>query len=238
MVAYPISPAATPWSSGAMDPGMCSGLGGLGDGEVATSIVSTAGGILAGTAPLWTTATWAIPVIGAAVAGITLALVAYFNRKGPKQKVATTQEVNAMASQMEANKAAYMAGPHTVSSQAQALANFDAMWAHVTSMCGDPEMGDPGRRCIFERQRQGTCTTQQASEAHESIGDCGKYDMARDNRDPIANDPNVVPDPTVLDTAGASVESALSSIGLSGGGGTLLLAGAALLLAFSMGDSK
>ena len=233
MSTYPISPAASPWSSGVM------GMSGLESGaQVAMSTVSSAGGILGGTAPLWTQAAWAVPVIGAAVAGITLALTAYFSRRGPGQKIATTEIVNDMASQMEANLAAYMAGPHTLSSQAQALANFDAMWAYVVQGCGDPSMGKPGQRCIFERQRAGTCSTQQAADADESMGDCGKYDMAGYNRDPIANDPNVVADPTVLDTATSSVEQVLGSVGLGDGGGILLLAGAALLLAFSMGGSK
>lgn len=216
MVAYPISPAASPWSSGVM------GVSGLAEGgqQIALSTVSTAGSIMAGSAPLWTQAAWAVPVIGAAVAGIALAITAWFSRKGPKQKVATTQVANEVAGMMEQNKAAYLAGPHTISSQAQALANFDALWNALVERCGDPEMGDPGDRCISERQRGGV------------------WDMARDNRDPIANDPNVVADPTALDTAGDSVNQVLGSIGLGGGGGMLLLAGAALLLAFSMGGSK
>lgn len=192
----------------------------LGGGSTALSTVSSAGSILGGTVPLWTKATWAVPVIGAVVTGITLAITAWMSRKGPKQKVATTQIANEIAGMMEQNRDAYLAGPHTISSQAQALANFDALWSALMERCDDPEMGDPGDRCVSERQRGGI------------------YDMARDNRDPIANDPNVVPDPTVLDTAGSSVSQVLGSVGLGGGSGMLLLAGAALLLAFSMGGSK
>jgi hypothetical protein len=236
---YSISPAA-PWSSGVVAPGMCGdipygvagmdGVGNLGDNQaIAITSVSSAGSILAGTAPLWTTAPLlAIPIIGVAVAAITLALVAIFSRKGPKQKIATTQFVEKLGNasgtgMMQQNLQAYMAGPHTVSSQAQALENFDAMWAWLEDQCGDPAMGEPGKRCLSERQRG------------------GKWDMARDNRDPIANDPNVVPDPTIVSTAASSVEQALGSIGLGGGSGsmgTLLLAGAALLLAFSMGGKR
>ncbi len=216
MYLQPISAAHIPWSSGA--------LGELATGEgqqVALQTVSSAGTIAAGTAPLWTQAAWAIPVIGGAVAGVALALTAWFSRKGPKQKVATTQIVEKLANAqgtgiMQENLRAYMGGPHTVSSQAQALANFDAAWQWLLENCGAPEMGDPGEHCISERQRGGI------------------YDMFKDNRDPIANDPNVVPDPTLFSGVEQAGQGILSSI--TGGGGGLLLLGAAALLLFAAGS--
>ena len=221
-----------------------SGLSGLGSGQdIAMQTVSTAGSILAGTAPLWAgtgtavatgagTATavagasLAIPIIGAAVAGVTLALVAIFSRKGPKQKIATTEMVEKLANaqgtgMMQQNLQAYMDGPRTKSSQAQALANFDAMWQWLLDNCGDPSMGDPGKACIADRQRG------------------AKWDMAAGNRDPIANDPNVKPDP-ILGATGELIDSVTGQLFGTSSGGTGYLILAALLLAgvFFIGGGK
>jgi len=242
MAAYSISPAAVPWNSGGMH-GLASG------GQTAMTTVQSAGSILAGTAPAWmapATALWAVPVIGAAVAGVCLAIMAIISRKGPKQKVATTQLAEDVIKVLQDNLAAYMAGPRTRSSQSQALANFDAGEAFLfgPDACGSSEMGDPGLRCIFERQPVGTCTQAQADAAHEPLSDCGKYSMSRDLRDPIANDPNVKPDPTFLEETGQLFDSVTGNIfqstpfTQSGGGiGWILLAGLALAGAFAFGGS-
>jgi hypothetical protein len=210
--------------------------------QIAASTVSTAGSILSGTTPLWTTATWAVPVIGAAVTAVTLVLTAIFNRKGNKQKTATTKIADEVQKAAEDNLKAYMAGPRTVSSQAQALANADAAYAYLIGAdgCGNSEMGKPGLRCIFERQAVGTCTQAQADAAGESLSDCGKYSFARDLRDPIANDASVVADP-VTDTVGNLVDSVtgevsqLVSSAVGGSTGWLLLAGLAIAAAFAFG---
>lgn len=211
------------------------GFGSLGAGtaqNIAVSAPQIAGGALssiaASSGSLWgMSASVAVPVIGVAVAGITMAITAIFNRKGPKQKVATTQIVNAVAPKFEENLKAYQAGPHTVSSQAQALANFDALWQYIVDNCGQPEMGDPGKRCISERQRG------------------GKFDAFVPYRDPIANDTAVVPDP-VLDkngnvvnvtkdpVTGQTIVSAFTGTG--GGSGTLLLMGGLLVAAIALGS--
>ena len=265
MSTHSISPAAVPWTSGGIQ-----GLGMTGNQQLAISTVSTAGSILAGTAPLWAGtgtaaasagsaaaaggagtaiagASLASPIIGVAVAAITLALVAIFSRKGPKQKTESTQIVESVIKNLQDNLAAYQSGPHTVSSQAQALANFDAGWAYLVSAdgCGNSELGTPGARCIFERKPVGSCTQAEADAANEPLSDCGKYSMSRDLRDPIANDPNLKPDPTMVDEAGNLLDSITgglftdSSAGSSGSSfGWLLLAGGALLLALSIGDGK
>jgi hypothetical protein len=238
MASYSISPVDASWGNG--------GMGALASGsQIAMSTVSSAGSILTGTAPAWmsvATAAWAVPVIGAAVAGVTLALMAIFSRKGPKQKTATTQLAEETIKVLQDNLSAYMNGPRTRSSQAQALANFDAGWQFLTSPdgCGNPEMGKPGARCIFERQPVGTCTAAQAEAADEPLSDCGKYSMSRDLRDPIANDPNVKADP-ILGGAGELIDSVTGGIlqPLTGGNsGLLLLAGAAVALALMFGGKK
>jgi hypothetical protein len=243
MAAYSISPAAVPWSS----PGM-HGLAATQNQQIAMKTVSSAGSILSGSVPLWTTATWAVPVIGAAVTAACLALMAIFSRKGGKQKTATTQFAEDTIKVLQDNLTAYMAGPRTKSSQAQALATFDAGEAFLfgADACGSSEMGDPGLRCIFERQRVGTCTQAQADAAHEPLSDCGKYSMARDMRDPIANDTQVVADPTLLEETGQLIDSvtgdlfSTSSTGTSTSGmGWLLLAGLAIVGVFVFGgDGK
>ncbi len=115
------------------------------------------------------------PLVGAGVMAATAAITAIFKRKGPQQKIAATTIVNDVAPELEANLNAYFAGPRTRASQAAALEYFDEMWRWMTSSqaLGNPELGDPGKRAIRERQRG------------------GKYDMFRDLRDPIANDPEV-----------------------------------------------
>lgn len=225
MQLQPISPAATPWSSGVHGLGLSAGE----TQRVALQTVSSAGAIAAGTAPLWTQAAWAIPVIGAAVAGVALALTAWFSRKGPKQKVATTQIVNELEPMLQQNVAAYLAGPHTRSSQAQALANFDAVWQTLVENCRVEGYGDPGVRCVTDRQA-GSCEW-------KDQGQC--WNWFSGYRDPIANDLKVVADPSLVETVGASVEEVLGSVIPGGiGGGGLLLVGAGILLLMTMGGSK
>lgn len=139
----------------------------------------TAGGSSSLAASVWGAA--AVPVVGAIVAGVTIGLMALFNRKGPKQKVATTQIVDSVEPMLAENRDGYLNGPRTRSSQAQALANFDAGWEYVRQNCGDVSMGDPGKRCISERDRG------------------GRWDWFTLYRDPIAHDPDVQPDPSVID---------------------------------------
>lgn len=81
---------------------------------------------------------------------------------------------------------------HYYSNQQQALAVFDAAWAMVLKGCGDPNLGEAGRKCISERQRGGTSAW---------CPNCNWFTLYRD---PIANDPSVIPDPTMEQIAAAS----------------------------------
>ncbi len=237
----PISPASVPWSSGVAG---VHGLGYSSGQTIALQSVSSAGSIAAGTAPLWagTTTTsasgvttvamasWVVPVIGAVVAGVTLALMAWFNRKGPHQKVATTQIANDLEPMLQKNVAGYLSGPRTRSSQAQALANFDAVWNTLVENCRTEEMGDPGVRCVEDRQA-GSCKWQEA-------GACWNWFIGY--RDPIANDPNVNPDPTIGQEVGSTLSQLTAGLIPTGGSGGLFLVGAAVLLvlALSSGGGK
>lgn len=122
-----------------------------------------------------------IPLIGPAVMGVTLGIQLWRNRKGPKQKIAATQRVEELQRQLEANRDGYLSGPRTRSSQTAALQNFDYAWDLLQSSdgCGDPALGDAGKRCISERAPG------------------GKYDWRPSLRDPIANDSQVKDDPLI-----------------------------------------
>ena len=173
--------------------------------------VSTAGPGLMSIIP-----TAAVPVVGPIIAGVTIALQMLMSRKGPKQKVATTEIVNAVEPELKRNMEAYLALPvHYRSAQALALANFDAGWAYVQSKCNIPEMGNPGIECTKDRQRG------------------GQWDWFAYYRDPIADDPKVVPDPTMTDEAGAFL-SGNTSIGGKSIPTSLLLAGGAVALLMLM----
>jgi len=175
--------------------------------------VLTAGGSASITAAVWGTA--AIPVVGAVIAGVTIGLMALFARKGPKQKVATTEIVDKVEPLLKQNRDGYLTGPRTVTAQQQAINNFHAGWQFVVDHCNIPEMGDPGQRCTSERSRG------------------GKWDWFAYYLDPILNDtPN--PDPVIspeiqagIDNFNHVVDGAVSGLGLGSGG--LLVAGGVLL---------
>lgn len=191
----------------------------LGTAGAALSAASSSGAFAAGT-----TMAAAVPIIGAAIAGVMIALTLIFNRKGPKQKVATTEIVNKVEPELKKNLAGYMALPiHYQSAQTAALANFDAGWQYVVQSCNIPEMGEPGVRCTADRQPG------------------GKWDWFSYYRDPIANDPNVVPDPqrdavtgdVIGDNGGTTIA------GMTFSNNTLLMAGGGfLLLALMSGGSS
>lgn len=175
------------------------GLRGMGSGEPVlgpTLNTSIASGGSIGVAAFMGTSL-AVPIIGAAIAGITLAIGLFLNRAGPKQKTATSNYVNEIEPLMRQNIAAWRASDKTASEQVQALANFDSLWAMVLKYCNQESMGDPGKNCVADRVSG------------------GKWDWFSYYRDPIANDPEVVPDATVS-SAGSAGEGALSTLGIPG----------------------
>ena len=154
-----------------------------------------------------------IPIIGPIIAGVTFGLGKLFNRKGPRQKVATTLIVDKVEPLLKQNLDGYMSGPRNTSSQQQALANFDAGWTYVVDNCMIPEMGDPGQRCVQERQAG------------------GQWDWFARYRDPIANDTQVSTDAatmTRVDPVTGQVVPVISG-GISGMV-PLLLAGGLLMM--------
>lgn len=147
--------------------GMGMGMGALGSGSSQQLVLSapqiagsTATGIIGGAVKAGTLAAnsaWAtigIPVIGAAVVGVTMWLSSMFKRNA--QKEAATNIVDQIEIKLKENLDGYLNGPRTPESQAQALANFDAGWNAVIENCSNPELGSAGERCISERQEGGT----------------------------------------------------------------------------------
>jgi hypothetical protein len=207
--------------------------------RIAMSSAQITSGVIGGMAASATaagTTTWAtaaIPFIGPAIAGVTLILAFLHARKGPKQKVATTQIVNDVEPHLQDNLNGYFSGPRTLTSQYQALENFKAGWQWVVDHCGIPEMGEPGQRCISERDRGGTapwCPT--------GTG-CDWWALYYD---PIANDPEVKPDPveSFFETTAAPGSGGGFSLTPGAPGGlsfspVLIGAAALLLLGLSMG---
>ena len=210
-------------------------LNGMGDTQqIVMSAPMIAGATIGAASALgagWATA--AIPIVGPIIAGVTLGLTALFSRKGPKQRVATTEIVNKVEPLLKQNLDGYFSGPRTYSSQAQALANFDAGWQFVVDNCGIPEMGNPGQACINDR-KAGACVWKDAQ------GVC--WNWSSGYRDPIANDPEVRPDPMIDTETGGLVDSVgnLFSGITAGGSGTLLLAAGLGIaaLAFTGGGKK
>jgi hypothetical protein len=168
------------------------GLGATSALAVGSSAASSAAAI--GAAAAWIPAA-AVPFIGPAIAGVSLAIEAILNSGCGQSCVMATQFANQFETQLQNNLAAYMAlsTPRPYVAQQAALANFDQFWAYLVQQCGNPQLGSAGQRCISERQRG------------------GKYDAFTPFRDPIANDPNVAPP---IPATTALVNSAVSSFGI------------------------
>lgn len=216
-----------------------------------TAGVLTAGGSASIAATAW--GAMAIPVIGAVVAGVTLGLQFLLNRKGPAQKIATTKIVDSIENGwtgtdgvrhpgLKDNLIGYMQGPRTVSSQLQALANFDAAWGYVVANCNTAKMGDPGQRCVADRQ-QGACKWQRgpgdSMEQYDGVhpGEC--WNWFTGYRDPIARD-IPVPDPTVTQETASAIDSVVASLGIGNADTStyLMIGGIVLVIAAMMGGGK
>jgi hypothetical protein len=184
----------------------------------------------------------AIPIIGAALAGITLGIVAILNSGCGQTCVITSNWANQAETLLVQNIAAYFAlpAPRTAEQKAQALANFDQIWNYLAQQCGQPATGNAGQKCISDRMA-GACTWKQTHApdypGQPQIGACWNWFNAY--RDPIANDPAVVtqttvdPQTTISQIAGGNTIVSPST----GSSSLLLLAGAGLLaFAFLGGD--
>jgi hypothetical protein len=166
--------------------------------------------------------------IGAAVAAASAVAIALYNVfKGCGQTCTITSN---LANQTEPillqNLQNYLSvSPRYASFQAAHLNNFDTAWAALTAACSNPSYQAAGQRCITDRQR-GACTWRTSTPGQwqagqwippgpqvSSGGTCWNWFVGY--RDPIANDPYVVPDPVSLPGGGAlSIASPTGSTSL------------------------
>jgi hypothetical protein len=196
----------------------------------------------------------AVPGVGAAVAGLiaVASLVVNFFQGCGQTCIATTADVNKAEPLLQQNLAAYLAipAPRTQSMQAAGINNFTTVWNAVIQACSEAGLGTAGQNCISDRQ-QGACDyhttpggwqqdassgvwTYQYPGANGSGTACWNWFIGY--HDPIANDPTVVSDSTVLDAAASASSSSTSAVPSSAGGLSsstflyLALAAGALLL--------
>ena len=140
--------------------------------------------------------------------------------------IAATQDANKAADILTQNLNAYMSAPvHYKSIQTAALNNVDTIFTALRQACSDPALGAAGQRCISERLVRGGTAPWCPNPGHTGC------DWFAEFRDPIANDPKVVPDPAPVaasasDGSGAAV-SAAASTALSS---PMILAALALIL--------
>jgi hypothetical protein len=199
---------------------------------IAAQGAATTGALLAALSP----ALVAAGPIGAAVAGVIavgIGIANLFSGCGQTCVMATTV-ANQLETYWQQNLDHYMSSPVRYRSlQLAALNNFDTGWAALSKACSDPSLGAAGQRCISERQRGGAsawcCNAPNAVQVGNGM--CTGCDAFADFRDPIANDPTVVPDP---------VDATSSTGGLFGGSSSfpmpLLLIGGGILAVSMMGD--
>lgn len=161
-------------------------------------------------------ATLAIPGVGPLVAAavqaataVAVAIETLFSGCGATCTQATTI-ANQVANLLQQNLTGYMSlpQPHYASVQAYYLSIFDQTWAQLMQACGNPQLAAAGQRCITDRQA-GACTWKaspggwtQGSDGtwtYQGYGAAGSgsacWNWFVGYRDPIANDPTVVPDP-------------------------------------------
>ncbi len=175
-------------------------------GSLASATVGAAvpAGLIAGS-----TASIAIPIIGVGVAAVMIALTLIRNSGCGQTCIVAANDANKIEPLLQANLNGYFAGPRTVASQQQALANFDQIWAALAEACGNPALGNAGKRCISDRQR-GACVWRQTSASNipgsVQPGEC--WNWFNGYRDPIANDPAV--------SAAPSLNSILGGDGAAG----------------------
>ena len=215
---------------------------GLGDAAQAAQQAQVAGSMAAGTATailgsltsggattvLGITAA-AVPVIGAALVAATLVVSYLIKNSGCGVTcVETSSWANQAAAALQKVMDAYFAlpAPRTQAQQAVAIANFQAIWAQLQQLCGQPGTGNAGVRCISDRQA-GACTWKQKYKpvypGQPNIGEC--WNWFSGILQPIQQDP-VVPDPTpadLLSSAATSVSGSIASIFQNADGSTSML---------------
>jgi hypothetical protein len=222
-IAYPLN----------LDNGILWGLGATSGASLVAAGGSVAAGTAAALASAGIIAGAAVPFIGPAIAGVTLAIEAILNSGCGQTCVVTSQWANQAAAQLQANLDAYFAqpAPRAQSLQTLAIQNYQKIWNTLVSQCSQPNLGQAGQNCIGDRQ-QGACKWHQTGQpqypGQPALGDCWNWYDAY--YVPLASDPNVVPDSEASPASVAASGNVISELFSGSSSTTLLLLGAAGLL--------
>jgi hypothetical protein len=126
--------------------------------------------------------------------------------------IQSSNDANKFEPPLQQNLSTYLNAPvHTASMQAAALNNVDTLFAALRAACSDPSLGTAGQNCISERLNESSCHwkaspggwSQDSSGvwSYKGYGASGSgnacWNWVIGYRDPIANDPTVVPDSAV-----------------------------------------
>lgn len=212
--------AARPWGLGDAASSVQQGVG-IGTPVVLAGVSAEAASAAAATGTAATilgmAPALAIPIIGAAIAGVTIAIVAILRSGCGKACVITSTWADQAEGLLKQNIQAYFSNPapRTNAQKAVALANFDSIWNYLVAQCRSVP-GAPGQNCISDRQA-GACKWKQAAGAaslqwpgEPQVGECWNWFLGY--RSPIANDPTV---DSVTSDISAAVTGAASSLGVS-----------------------
>jgi hypothetical protein len=233
--------------------------------SIVTTGASTTLSILAGMKAVIGGVSMAGPVgalIGAGIAAAALVanlIVKAFSGCG-ETCIRASQDADHFEPLLKQNLAAYLAipAPRYASFQAAYLNNADTILAALNQACSDPSLQAAGQRCISERLDPNACHWKASpggwnGTTYTPYGQAGSGDACWNwvigYRNPIANDPNVVPDPSPFSQVGSEISSAGSSLLQSFGVSPstrvfglpvsdLLLPGALILVGFLLPSGK
>jgi hypothetical protein len=164
------------------------------------------------------------PLAGAIVsAAAGLANIVALFGPNPNNTI-TTEWVNQVEGDvLKPNLAAWQALPadkkyYTL--QQTAMNTYTQAWNQIVQLCSNPQLGSAGTNCLKDRQRG------------------GKWDWWRLYFDPIANDPQVIPDPvatvdtsSVTGAVSGAVDSTVASVSQALGGISPVWVGVGLIAA-------
>jgi len=187
-------------------------------GSSFTTALTSAGGIMLAIPGLQ------LPgAIVAAIGAIGGPIISMFKGCGQTCVQATTY-ANQAATAIQQIKDTYFAQPvHYRSVQQAALQQIQQIFDALRQACGNPALGTAGQNCISERLVRGGTAPWCPNPGHVGC------DWVTSWYDPIANDPNVVPDPSPLTSVESSLSSVFGGTGSSSSVLPLVMAGALVL---------